>query len=222
MIGMGFRGYSVTIPFKEEAIKFLDAINVDASEIGAVNTIINNGEQLFGFNTDWLGIKNSLLEIKPNYSNSSALILGAGGAARAAIYALKKMNVANITITNRTIRRAKDVSQIFNVDYIDASKLSPNNIRGFDLIVNATPQLKIPYFPYKGLNEKHVIYEMITADTELTTIGNQLGAAVIPGIRMLLHQGFEQFQLFTEKSPPKKEMTKSLISFFEENNNTGK
>ena len=86
---MGFRAYSVTIPFKEEALKFVDEITPVAKDTGAINTIINSGDKLVGYNTDWLGVLGALLEVKESYEGESALIIGAGGAARGAAYALQ-------------------------------------------------------------------------------------------------------------------------------------
>lgn len=218
MQGMGFRGYSVTIPFKEEAIKFLDTIDATCLKIGAVNTIVNNGSQLFGFNTDWLGIRNSLLEVKSDYSQSSALIVGAGGAAKAAIYTLKKMNFSSITVCNRTSKRAKETAQEFEIQSIETSKVNSKSISNFDVIINSTPQNHIEFFPYHALTEEHIIFEMITSETELTKISSKVNAKVIHGIRMLLHQGLEQFKLFTEKQAPIDIVEKELFDFYNNKN----
>ncbi len=214
MLGMGLRGYSVTIPFKEDAMGFLDIINSDAVEIDAVNTVVNSGDQLLGFNTDWIGIKNSLLEIQANYTKCSALIVGAGGAAKAAIYALQQMRFNSVVITNRTLKRSKEVAANFNLTYLDTNKLTANTVRGFDVIVNATPQINIDFFPYQGLTKDQILFEMITSETKLTKTGEQIGAKVVHGIRMLLHQGIEQFKIFTEKKPPQVEMEKSLLELY--------
>jgi shikimate dehydrogenase len=217
MLGMGLRGYSVTIPFKEEALPYLDIINSDAAEIEAVNTIINSGNQLLGFNTDWIGIKNSFTEVRTDYSASKALILGAGGASKAAIYALKKMGVRSIAISNRTTKRAKEVASKFAVSYVEAHDLNAKLVSRYEIIINATPLIEVPFFPYQAINKDHILFEMITSDTKLTKTGENIGATVIPGIRMLLHQGLEQFRLFTEKHPPEKEMEDSLIRYYQTN-----
>lgn len=214
MIGMGFRGYSVTIPFKEEALKFVDQVDNTCAKIGALNTIINDGKQLFGLNTDWIGIKNSLLEIGSEFKGKRALILGAGGAAKAAIYALEQLKFNSITVCNRTPKRAKEVAHEFKVEQIETTKLANTKLSSFDVLINSTPLLAMDFFPYQYIHKDHIVFEMITQKTKLTETAEKAGAKVIHGIKMLLHQGIEQFKLFTEKKPPHQEIEKALLSFY--------
>lgn len=214
MSGMGFRGYSITIPFKEEALKFVDELDNTCAKIGAVNTVINDGSKLYGLNTDWIGIKNALLEVKSNYQGHHALIIGAGGAAKAAIFALQQMNFDSITITNRTIKRAKEVAHDFHIHHIETSKLTAFEVSNFDVIINSTPLHTIDFLPYHAISPEQTVFEMITQKTQLTKQGEHVGANVIHGIRMLLHQGVEQFRLFTEKKPPIVEMEKALLEIY--------
>ncbi|HMO16598.1 MAG TPA: shikimate dehydrogenase [Oligoflexia bacterium] len=214
MRDMRFRAYSVTIPFKEDVLLLLDGIGPEARAIGAVNTIINDGERLHGFNTDWLGVAESFREHKQEFKNESCLVLGAGGGAKAAVHALKKLGVGKICITNRTLKRARELGLLFGVDVIDSRRLTSNKIEEFSIIINCTPGYEIPYFPYEGINRLHTVLDMVTAETRLIKITQSKGAVAIPGIRMLLHQGLGQFKLFTEKAPPRLEMEKALIEYY--------
>lgn len=203
---MGFRAYSVTIPFKEDALKFVDEITPVAKDTGAINTIINSGDKLVGYNTDWLGVLGALLEVKESYVGESALIIGAGGAARGATYALKKLKFKKIMVANRTIRRAKELAEEFDIDAIQLSSLSKNLVASYSVIINATPEPYLEHFPYEVLSDEHIVLEMITRETDLTNLAQKNGAVVIHGLRMLLYQGLVQFKLFTEKEPPVEEM----------------
>jgi shikimate dehydrogenase len=210
MRDMGFRGYSVTIPFKEEAIRFIDDIRPSVKATGAVNTIINSGKQLHGYNTDWLGVVGALLEIKESYKGQSALIIGAGGAGRAAIYALQNMGFGKIVVANRTMKRAKEVSDDFGVDILNLNQINKSILTSSSVVINATSQTYLENFPYEALTSKHTVFDMITKETDLTLIGQKNGAQVIHGLRMLLYQGLVQFKLFSEKDPPLEQMDNSI------------
>lgn len=215
-----YRGYSVTIPFKEEVIPFLDELCPIAKEIGAVNTIINSGEKLYGINTDWVGVCDAFFEIRNNFSNDSCLIIGAGGAAKACAYALIHLGVEKITFTNRTIDKAKILSSLFsnkvNTDFITLNEINKNILSNFSIIINTTPQIDITLgddklFPYDALSKEHLVFDMITGETRLSLECSKRDIPFISGFRMLLHQAYEQFELFTENSPPKDLMEKTLI-----------
>lgn len=215
---MGFRGYSVTIPYKEEVLDLIDGIGPEARIIGAVNTVINDGEQLHGYNTDWLGVAEAFRECKSKFDSDSCLVIGAGGGAKAAIHAMKKLGVKSIHVANRTKKRALELSQQFKVEVLETKALSENKLGEFSLIVNCTPGYEISFFPYEGLSPNHTVLDMVTADTRLIKAGNERGAKMISGIRMLLHQGIGQFRLFTEKEPPQPQMEEALLKLYQEKN----
>lgn len=199
---LGIRGFSITIPFKETCIPLIDELSSEAQEIGAVNTIINTGELLYGINTDWIGVTEALKESTDSFNTLSCLVIGAGGAAKAAIFALKKLAVSSITVVNRTDHKAEMLAQKFSVHSIKSDDLINQNLENYDLIINASPAQSISFFPYQSLTSRHSVFEMITGETSLTKTTIKTGGNLIPGIRMLLHQGLEQFILFTEKQAP--------------------
>ena len=107
---LDIKGCSVSMPFKEKVIKYLDKIDSLAKKTGAVNTIVKNKNLLIGYNTDVYGAYKALRSLKVKTSNN-ILVLGAGGVSRAIIVALKKLKISNITIANRDISRAKKTIQ---------------------------------------------------------------------------------------------------------------
>ena len=105
---LNIKGVNITFPYKEKVIKFLDELEESARRIGAVNTIVNNKGALIGYNTDVIGFKKSLQEDgKFVIKEKKAVILGAGGAARAVVYALLEEGIEEICIFNRTLEKAK-------------------------------------------------------------------------------------------------------------------
>jgi shikimate dehydrogenase len=135
-----YAGANVTIPHKEQVIKYLDKISPEAKKIGAVNTIVNRGGKLVGHNTDVVGAMVALSGVMVSLSNhgtgfpfknKNVVVLGAGGAARAVVYGLKRAG-AKVTIVNRTISRAKKLAVEFGCKY-EPKVLSP-----FDVLINTT------------------------------------------------------------------------------------
>jgi shikimate dehydrogenase len=144
---LNVRGVNITFPYKEKAIKFLDEVEESARRIGAVNTIVNNKGILTGYNTDVIGLKRSLQEDgKFTIKKKKAVILGAGGAARAVVYALLVEGIEGICIFNRTPEKAekikKDLSPFFpgsniNIFPLEEERLK-DKIEESRLLVNAT------------------------------------------------------------------------------------
>lgn len=210
-----FKGASISIPHKIEVMKYIDRVDKVAKKIGAVNTIVKSNGTLAGYNTDWLGILNPLKKAT-DLKGKTAAVIGSGGAARAAIYAL---NYAGIkpTIFARNLEKAKSLVKDFNCKLESLNKL--DKIEEFDIIIHAT---KV------GMNEKDssiisknlispdktifdVVYLKNGKQTELIKNAKEKKATTISGIEMLLHQGVVQFELFTGKKAPVEVMRKALI-----------
>jgi len=144
---LNIRGVNITFPYKEKAIKFLDEVEESARRIGAVNTIVNNKGILTGYNTDVVGFKKSLQEDgKFAIKGEKAVILGAGGAARAVAYALLEEEIEEICIFNRTLEKAKkikqDLSSFFPKSHISVFPLEKEDLKDkiekSHLLVNTT------------------------------------------------------------------------------------
>lgn len=177
------KGLNVTIPYKEVVIPFLDELNKEASEIGAVNTIkVHKSGKLIGYNTDYHGFEKS---IKPllNSKHTSALILGTGGASKAVVYALKNLGI-NCYYVSR--RRSPKVS--FTYD-----DLNQTIIKDHLLIVNCTPLgtfpniTDSPEIPYEAITKDHLLYDLIynPAETQFLKNGKVRGATICNGQNML-------------------------------------
>ena len=203
-------GASVTIPHKESIVPFLSEIDEDAKRIGAVNTVVKRKGRLIGYNTDWIGFLRALKE-KTRVSGKKVLILGSGGAARAAAYAVKKEG-GQFTVSSRTLEKAERLALDLGGDAISWEERV--KWRG-DIVVNATPlgmKGELP-FPQELINPSMVIMDMVYTPrfTPLLKAAIKKGAGWVEGLKMLLFQGVEQFKIFFGITPPEEIMWKALI-----------
>ena len=214
---LGIRGYSLTIPHKENAVELVDELSVEAKKIGAVNTIVNDGGKLRGENTDWLGIKAAFAEASANFNDKKVLIFGAGGAARAAIFAALVGGAINVAVSNRTPERAEALAADFEIEVLPIEQLKDLGKHGFDVLINCTPigsKLALTeQFPF-DINQLigfDTVFDMVTKDTTpLLEAAKNQGLKTVSGLRMLLFQALEQFRLFTGENPPQAEMEAAL------------
>jgi len=202
---MQINGASITVPHKISVMQFLDEIDATAQKIGAVNTIVNENGKLKGYNTDWLGVINPLEEII-SLKNKKAAVLGAGGAARAAIFGLLKKGCI-VTIFNRTLTNAKKLGQEFNCGFYSLN--DTEKIKEVDIIFNTIPTNLNNEF----ITGNQIIFDAIYSplETKLLKEAKGKGARIIHGTEMLLHQGAAQFELFTDHKAPIEEMRKTLL-----------
>jgi len=207
------KGLSVSSPHKQNIIPLLDDISEISKTIGAVNTVYWKENKLFGTNVDWIGIERALLE-KTTIENKKATILGAGGAARCAIYALKHNKIKQITILNRTLSHAKTLAKEFDCKYGRLNDFSPENT---DIIIQATSaglnkQSGVELISKKSLRPKMIVMEVIYTPlkTKIIRDAQEIGATTITGDRMLLYQGASAFELWTSQKAPFNIMKKAL------------
>ncbi len=209
---MHIRGISCTIPHKIAVIPYLDKIDAVAKKIGAVNTIVNDEGKLIGYNTDWLGILVPL-EKHITLQNKTVALIGAGGAARAAAFAVTKKG-AKLAIYNRTIKKAKELAKEFNGEAYSLDEIQ--NVKSADIIINTTSiglkqKNKTP-IPKKYISNKQIIFDAVydSEESRLIKEAKKQDAQTISGIEMLLHQGFAQFRLFTGYEAPIDIMRKAI------------
>lgn len=224
MESIGVRGLNVTIPHKEKVLKYLDEIDREASLIGAVNTIVNKGGRLRGFNTDGRGF---VISLKENFGISPKgkrfFIMGAGGAARAISFSLALRGARRIVlvdvISKKAIKLAQSLSRETSCEAIALRKdkrAMREMILSSDVFINATPcgmktkdpRVIDPKLLHKGLFVYDIIYNV--AITKLLRDAKERGAHTSGGIGMLLHQGALSFKLWTGKTPPINIMRKAL------------
>jgi shikimate dehydrogenase len=220
---LNIKGVNVTFPYKEKVIEFLDEVEESARRIGAVNTIVNNKGILTGYNTDVIGFKKSLQEDgKFVIKEKKAVILGAGGAARAVVYALLEEEIEEICIFNRTLEKAKKIKQNLS-SFSPKSRIIVFPLEGEDLkdkiekahlLVNATslgmpPRVDNTPLPDEKLFHPNLlVYDLIyhPVRTLFLRQAERAGAKIINGLPMLVYQGIESFYLWTGLKPEGEEV----------------
>ena len=205
---LGLRGFNVTVPHKITIMKFLDAVDTAAQKIGAVNTVIAHDGQWLGSNTDAYGfithLSHTLGDLAPYLRR--VLILGAGGAARAAIVALKEAGAGEITITNRTHAAAEALAVEYGARAVPWEKREAA-LAGITLLVNTT-SLGMQGQEPLALNLQHLppeaaVYDIVYApmDTALLRHAGARGNPVVGGLGMLLYQAQRAFFLWHGITP---------------------
>lgn len=195
----GLRGMNVTSPFKEEIVPRLEALDPAAERIGAVNTVIREVGRLKGFNTDHLGVAGALADRGVDPGGRPCLVLGAGGAGRAAAYALLGKS-GRVTILNRDVGKARRAAS--NLDCAAGSLEDLNTlITGAFLIVNTIPQGRISFgdIPFRA---GQVVVNADYRDSYLQRAAVSQGAAYIGGEAWLLHQAVPALRLFLGEDVP--------------------
>ena len=209
---MGFAGCNISFPFKTHVIPLLDELDEFARLMNAVNTIKVDGGKLYGSNTDTIGFVNSLHEEGVNPEGMRILVVGAGGAARAALFGLSKCHVESITILDVALSQATSLVQDLSVVYPDGALnydlMTPENLKkyapGKDLVVNATPlgmHPKAEANPWPEevpLPKDAVFFDVIynPPETRFLKRAREEGHKTISGLGMLVHQGAVKHQQF--------------------------
>ena len=221
--GLGFRGVNVTIPHKSTIMQYLDAIDADALVIGAVNTVVNDGGMLTGYNTDVVGFLAALAEANFMPEDCHAVILGAGGAARAVLWGLCKRRAEYIAIGARNPQKANALANDFSphgqVEGFDwNSDEFKEMLQTADILINTTPLgmfpevNDMPPVDLKLLPEGALVYDIVynPVETKLLKTAKELGYPTLNGLSMLLLQGQESFRLYTGQTPDMTVMTETL------------
>ncbi len=209
----GVKGLNVTIPHKEAVLSFADVISPEAKEIGAVNTLKFTRTSVEAYNTDWIGFLKAIQELE-DPKGKTVLVLGAGGAAKAVIYSLKKVK-AQVLVWNRTPEKIFPLEEKFGVEKI---KRPEEALPVADIIVNTTSvglkEEDPPLFDYSLLEEKHIVVDLIYKDTPLLKEAKKKSCRVQNGFPMLLYQGAESFRIWTGCNPPLEIMKLALKGEF--------
>lgn len=187
-------GFNVTIPYKVTIIPFLDELDLSASGVGAVNTVVIRNKKKIGFNTDVNGFEKSLKPLLNEHHNKS-LILGTGGSSKAVVYVLKKLEIEFQFVSRNQIANS--------ISYDD---LKPQTILEHKLIINTTPLGMFPEIqdapdiPYSFITSEHLLYDLIynPDETEFLKRGKQQGAAIKNGLEMLQLQAEKSWEIWNE------------------------
>ena len=190
-------GINVTVPFKKSVIRYLDKLSQEAEQTQSVNTIILSNNNLVGHNTDIAGFTKAIKSLNLDIKGKKILILGAGGVVPSIIFALSKMNVSKIIVSNRTKKKAEDLKlQFHNLDLLDWGDMVD-----FDIIINATSlglnkeTISLDFSKY-GNNK--LFYDVIynPEETNFLKEGKKLGNKTENGKLMFIYQAHEAFKLW--------------------------
>jgi 3-dehydroquinate dehydratase/shikimate dehydrogenase len=211
-------GISVTMPYKESILAHLDNTDAHTAKIGACNTVVRAQDgKLYGFNTDASGVLRPLERRLSTLEDAKILVLGAGGAARAAVYGLKERG-AEVYVLNRSVAAGQKLARSArarSVKRADLKKLS------FDVIINATPvgmgNTKETPLQEKEINARYV-FDMVydPGETRFLKLAKERGAQIIPGVEMFIHQAARQFEIWTGKPAPWDEMLRVVLLALQE------
>lgn len=192
------KGLNVTIPYKEQVLKYLKSISPEAKAIGAVNVIRiehkGNKSILRGYNSDLIGFTKSIAPIL-NTFHKKALILGTGGAAKAVQYGLQSLGLETMYVSRTKKRHALTYEEI-----------TPEIIQVYNVIVNCTPLGMYPHIeeypmlPYEAMDNHHLLYDLLYNPDETLFLkkGKAQGATVKNGLEMLLLQAFASWEIWNE------------------------
>lgn len=230
MVALGIKGFNVTIPLKEKVIPHLKDISEEASIIGAVNTIVNDDGILRGYNTDVLGVNESLMPYKDELQGAIVTVIGAGGASRSVIYSLiRNFKVERINIVNRTEQLAESLKDYFSTKMlfsnIKSYPLVPPDLvdvfRNSKLIVNTT---SIGMYPdvddaattiLESFTKDQIVFDVVYTPikTKLLKLAESQGARIITGLKMFVEQGAKSYEIWTGEQMPKDKVYKALESY---------
>ena len=223
----GYKGVNLTIPLKEEALKYINSKNKIVDIIGAANVLIFSKKgHVKGKNTDVYGFKKSILKLVKNKRKEIAIVIGSGGAARAIVYVLIQMNYKKIIIYNRTKKNAeiikkdllkKHSSKLQTKINCENLKKIKNNIKKTNLLINTTP-MGMKNFPnlnidIKDLRRDAAVFDLIynPLETKLIKESNKRGIKNINGLDMLIYQAQKSFFYWLNKTPKITEKLKKIL-----------
>lgn len=210
LIELGYAGLNVTVPLKEIAFQWCARVEGEAEILKAVNTI--RLADRVGINTDAPGFAQSLFHLKPG-PPGKALVLGAGGAARAVIYALNQLGW-EISVFNRTVSRIDEIARDLNLDLKVQERASAE---GFPLIVNATTGSKTWSIEvdFENAESDLLFYDLMAGNSLSYQVAKQAGVRAVEGSGMLLEQGILAFEVWNGIPAPREAMRAALEAAIE-------
>jgi len=201
---LGIKGLSVTVPHKERIINYLDVIDDISSEIGAVNTVVMENRKLLGFNTDWIGVLKAFETNGVSLKNKRVVVVGAGGAAKSVIYAMKKAETKEVIVYNRTYQKAIELAERFSVIAKPWEELE--KAEGEVIIQTTSVGLnsKVSVVGPEVLARFKVAMDLVYSPLKTTFLSyaEEVGCQTIDGLLMLFYQGIEQLKLWSQKTLP--------------------
>ncbi len=224
---LGFRGFNVTIPHKSAVMELMDEVDEDARRIGAVNTVVNENGRLLGRNTDVAGFLRGLSRQNVSVRGKRAVVLGAGGAARAVLWGLLREGTAGVTVGVRNAQKAREALsafsgelEVFSWDGADFT----GALKKADILVNTTPlgmtpkTEEAPPVDWGHVRAEAFVYDIIYTPgrTRFLREAEAHGHRVTNGVAMLVGQGAEALSLWTGVRPNEGAMEQALLDVLDE------
>ncbi|HBH96750.1 MAG TPA: shikimate dehydrogenase [Candidatus Omnitrophica bacterium] len=210
LVACGISGFNVTVPHKETIVPLLDTLVRDARALGAVNAVVAHRGRLTGHNTDTIGLMGALAELGWRPRRCTAMILGAGGSAKAVAWVLTRAPGTHVIVANRRLDRAQRLAEWLRPlrprCRIEVRPLEPVDVRGCDLLVNATPigmahDADIPLI--RGLGSRVMVYDLVyNRTTALVRRARRQGCVAANGVSMLVYQGAASFEWWWHRRAP--------------------
>ena len=230
IVALGIKGFNVTLPLKEKILPLLKDASEEANIVGAVNTVTNEDGILRGYNTDVLGVVESLNPFKDEITGAKVSVIGAGGAARSVIYALiRNFKVGHINIINRTEQTAESLKEYFSVKMLfnnfKAFPLFPPDLvetfRESKLIINTTSMGMYPDVDDSATTIKEsfmkgqIVFDIVynPVKTKLLKLAESQGSTIITGLKMLVEQGAKSYELLCGEKMPVEKVYRALESY---------
>ena len=206
-------GANITVHYKREIIPYLDKLSPAAESTQSVNTIYLNNNLIVGHNTDIDGFELAINDLKFNMINKKILILGAGGVVPSIIFALYKMKVSEITLSNRTKKKAEDLKILFK----ELNIINWGNLSAFDVVINATSiglndNEKID-LDYSKIGKGKLFYDVIynPNETNFLKMAKNLGNKVENGKKMFIYQAAQAFKIWHGVEPEINDEVKEIL-----------
>lgn len=204
---LGIKGMNVTAPFKESIVKYLDKVHGAARILECVNTIVIKGNKLHGYNTDPFGVIESFADAGITLKGKRCLVVGAGGAGKAAAFGLNKEG-AYVTIINRTDQRAKKAAEKTGCKYGRYSELK-ELVKKSEIIISTLIQ-KLNLIKKKWLKSSHIIFDANYKNSLLNKMALEKGCYVVSAENWLLNQAIKSYEIFLGEKPDKNLMEEGL------------
>ncbi len=223
---LGFKGFNVTIPYKNKIIKHIDFISDEAKSIGAVNTVKIKDDGLYGFNTDVRGFADSFTgDSGEDFKNKTVVILGAGGAARAVGLAVATGGAGRVYIVNRTLEKTAEIERIIKsydrgIEVICCNSIN-FNMEQADIVINTTssgmyPDIgSMPFADTLKFTKDMIVYDLIYNPpvTKLLEEAAKTGAKTVNGLGMLIYQGIRAYEIWMDLKV-ENEVSKDILMSF--------
>jgi shikimate dehydrogenase len=230
IVALGIKGFNVTLPLKEKILPLLKDVSEEANIVGAVNTVTNEDGILRGYNTDVLGVIESLNPFKDEIAGAKVSVIGAGGASRSVIYALiRNFKAGRINIINRTEQTAESLKEYFSAKMMyDEFKVFPlippdlvETFRDSKLIINTTSMGMYPEIDdsattiRESFMKGHIVFDIVynPVKTKFLKLAESQGATIITGLKMLVEQGAKAYELWCGEKMPVEKVYRALESY---------